>query len=81
MADLISGEKVKCFLDAFNTLASADGILPIKLLRSLLMSIGENPTPEELQEMVDIVDKGARGNVKFPDFLQMMATKGVRLLN
>ena len=75
MADLIGGDKVKCFLDAFNSLASKEGILPTKQLRSLLMSVGENPTPEELQEMVDVVDKGNKGTVKFPDFLQMMATK------
>ena len=75
MNDLIGGDKIRCFLNAFNSVASKEGILPIKELRSLLMSVGENPTPEELQEMISVVDKGNRGIVKFPDFLQMMATK------
>ena len=81
MADMIGGDKVKNFLDAFNALANKEGILHIKELRSLLMSVGENPTPEELQDMVSVVDKANRGIVKFPDFLEMMATKVETILD
>ena len=38
-------------------------------------SVGENPTKEELQDMINWVDKDASGIVKFPDFLYMMASK------
>ena len=38
-------------------------------------SVGENPTKEELQDMINWVDKDATGIVKFPDFLYMMASK------
>ena len=79
MADLIPGEKVNLFLDSFNTLANKDGILPVKLLGDLLRSIGENPTKEELQDMINEVDKEATGIVRFPDFLYMMASKVVLL--
>ena len=78
MADLIPGEKVNLFLDAFNSLADKDGILPIRLLGALLRSVGENPTQVEVQDMINEVDKDATGFVRFPDFLYMMAAK-VRL--
>ena len=78
MADLIPGEKVNLFLDSFNTLANKDGILPVKLLGDLLRFIGENPTQEELQDMINEVDKEATGIVRFPDFLNMMASKVLR---
>ena len=75
MADLIPGEKVNLFLDAFNTLAAKDGILPTRLLGTLLRSVGENPTVEELQDIINTVDREATGFLKFPTFLYMMASK------
>ena len=45
---------------------------------SLNRSVGENPTKEELQDMINWVDKDATGIVKFPDFLYMMASKVLR---
>ena len=93
MVDLIPEEKVRLFLDCFNSLADQDGVLQIKCLGNLLRSVwapttshpsssyistrsvGENPTKEELQDMINWVDKDATGIVKFPDFLYMMASK------
>ena len=37
--------------------------------------IGENPTQEELQDFINMIDKDATGFIKFPDFLFMMASK------
>ena len=92
MVDLIPEEKVRLFLDCFNSLADTDGVLQVKCLGNLLRwasyltpdtsphlslnrSVGENPTKEELQDMINWVDKDATGIVKFPDFLYMMASK------
>ena len=44
-------------------------------------SVGENPTKEELQDMINWIDKDASGIVKFPDFLYMMASKVETLYN
>ena len=48
MADLIPGKKVNLFLDSFNALADKNGILPIRLLGTLLRSVGDNPTQVEV---------------------------------
>ena len=75
MADLLAGEKINLFLDAFNLLADKQGILPTKLLGNLMRSVGENPTQTEVQDMINVVDKDATGIMRFPDFLHMMASK------
>ena len=63
------------FLDSFNRLADRQGVLAVRQLGPLLRSVGENPTKEELQDMVNWLDRDATGIVKFPDFLLMMASK------
>ena len=40
-----------------------------------MKALGENPTKEEVQDMINEVDKDGQGVVKFPEFLSMMATK------
>jgi len=75
MADLVSEEKIMMFQDAFNSLADSNGIISTKMLGQLLKLIGENPPEEEIQDMVNEVDKNATGFVKFPEFLYMMAKK------
>ena len=41
-------------------------------------AVGENPTKEELQDFINMIDKDATGIIKFPDFLFMMASKVLR---
>ena len=47
----------------------------VRVFNILTRSVGENPTKEELQDMINWVNKDATGIVKFPDFLYMMASK------
>lgn len=76
MADIISGDKVSLFMDAFNSIADCTtGVLTTKNLGSVLKNLGENPTSEEIQDMINEVDKDGTGGVKFPAFLDMMAGK------
>ena len=42
-------------------------------------AVGENPTKEELQDFINMIDKDATGIIKFPDFLFMMASKVLRM--
>merc|ERR1712212_247027 len=66
---------VSQFMDSFNQLADKKGLLATKELGTLLRSVGENPTIEELQDMINDLDKDATGVVRFPDFLLLMANK------
>ena len=59
-----------------NLLRSVDidiGIVECSFL--VIRAVGENPTKEELQDFINMIDKEATGFIKFPDFLFMMASK------
>ena len=75
MADLISGDKINEIMDAFNSMADSKGVVQTKRLGDVLKALGENPTKEEVQDMINEVDKEGLGVVKFPTFLAMMASK------
>ncbi|XP_067880499.1 troponin C, slow skeletal and cardiac muscles-like isoform X3 [Heterodontus francisci] len=51
---------------------AADGCISTKELGKVLRMLGQNPTPEELQEMIDEVDEDGSGTVDFDEFLVMM---------
>ena len=75
MADIISEEKVCVIMDAFNSLADRQGTVETKMLGVLMKRLGENPSQEEVQEMINEVDKDGTGPLIFPNFLYMMAKK------
>uniref|UniRef100_A0A7N8XQL0 Troponin C, slow skeletal and cardiac muscles n=1 Tax=Mastacembelus armatus TaxID=205130 RepID=A0A7N8XQL0_9TELE len=49
-----------------------DGCISTKELGKVMRMLGQNPTPEELQEMIDEVDEDGSGTVDFDEFLVMM---------
>uniref|UniRef100_A0A3B1JXU3 Troponin C, slow skeletal and cardiac muscles n=1 Tax=Astyanax mexicanus TaxID=7994 RepID=A0A3B1JXU3_ASTMX len=49
-----------------------DGCISTKELGKVMRMLGQNPTQEELQEMVDEVDEDGSGTVDFDEFLVMM---------
>lgn len=51
------------------------GTITTKDLQSLMRSLGQNPTEEELQDMINEVDCDGIGTIDFPDFLEMQARK------
>ena len=75
MADTLTEEKVTMFMDAFNSIADRNGVIRTRELGIVMKTLGENPTPEEVQNMINEVDKEGIGTVKFPSFLTMMASK------
>merc|ERR1712130_200214 len=75
MADTISGDKVTQIVDAFNGVADGKGLVATKMLGTLMKSMGENPSKEEIQDMINEVDKDGVGTIRFPAFLTMMASK------
>merc|ERR1712172_143466 len=54
---------------------NADGAITIKELGSAMRSMGQSPTDEELQEMIEEVDLNGNGTIEFSEFLSKMAGK------
>ncbi|XP_006005735.1 troponin C, slow skeletal and cardiac muscles-like [Latimeria chalumnae] len=49
-----------------------DGCISTKELGKVMRMLGQSPTAEELQEMIDEVDEDGSGTVDFDEFLVMM---------
>ena len=64
MADIISEEKVCVIMDAFNSLADRQGTVETKMLGVLMKRLGENPSQEEIQDMINEVDKEGVGIIR-----------------
>jgi troponin C len=52
---------------------SEDGTISTKQLGKVLRMLGQNPSEQELQEMVDEVDEDGSGTIDFDEFTQMMS--------
>lgn len=75
MADILSGSMVNTFMDGFNSMANSKGVLAVRDLGKLLRKVGENPSQAEVQALANQVDKDGTGIIRFPAFLDLMATK------
>jgi len=77
MSDLISTlpeEMIGVLKEKFDERA-ADGSIDTIQLGHVLRSLGYNPTPGEVVDMAETVDKDGTGLLDFPEFLLMMAMK------
>ncbi|KAL4226321.1 Calmodulin [Mactra antiquata] len=52
-----------------------DGTITTKELSTVMRSLGQNPSEEELRQMVKMVDSDNNGEVDFDEFLEMIARK------
>ncbi|KAM4654603.1 troponin C, slow skeletal and cardiac muscles [Amazona ochrocephala] len=68
---LLLSPEFKAAFDIF-VLGAEDGCISTKELGKVMRMLGQNPTPEELQEMIDEVDEDGSGTVDFDEFLVMM---------
>jgi troponin C len=71
----ITDEQKNEFKAAFDIFVedSEDGTISTKELGKVLRMLGQNPSEQELQEMVDEVDEDGSGTIDFDEFTQMMA--------
>ena len=76
MADQFTKEQIDEFKDGFILFdKDNNGSITAKELGVVMRSVGENPTEEELQVMIDEVDANGNGTIEFPEFLTMMKAK------
>ena len=52
-----------------------DGVISMKELGTVMRSLGQNPTEQELQDMINEVDSDGTGTIDFPEFLAFLARK------
>lgn len=74
MAVEVTEEQKNEFRAAFDIFVedSTDGTISTKELGKVLRMLGQNPSEQELQEMVDEVDEDGSGTIDFDEFCQMM---------
>jgi Ca2+-binding EF-hand superfamily protein len=75
MAVEVTEEQKNEFRAAFDIFVedSTDGTISTKELGKVLRMLGQNPSEQELQEMVDEVDEDGSGTIDFDEFCQMMS--------
>ena len=72
----LTAQQVNEFKEVFSLFdVNNDGQVSTKELGTVMRSLGQNPTEEELATMVAEIDKDNSGYVEFPEFATMMAQK------
>ncbi|XP_075260614.1 calmodulin-like [Convolutriloba macropyga] len=72
----LTDEEIAEFREAFQHFdKDRDGTISTKELGVVLRSLGQNPTEQELTEMINEVDEDGNGTLEFKEFLTMMAVR------
>ena len=72
----LNKEQIEEIKDAFSLFdKDGDGTITTKELGTVMRSLGQNPTENELQEMINEVDADKSGSIEFTEFLNLMAKK------
>ncbi|KAL3846704.1 hypothetical protein ACJMK2_017672 [Sinanodonta woodiana] len=73
MVDKLTQEQLGEFKEAFSMFdKDGDGTITTKELGTVMRSMGQNPTEEELANMIDDVDVDGNGRIDFNEFVTMM---------
>ncbi|KAG6664809.1 hypothetical protein I3843_02G103100 [Carya illinoinensis] len=76
MAEVLSEEQVVEFKEAFGLFdGDGDGCITLEELATVIRSLDQNPTEEELQDMLSEVDADGNGTIEFAEFLNLMVKK------
>ena len=70
----MSSEQLREFREAFAFFdKDGDGCITVEELSTVVRSLGQSPTPEELRDMVRDVDADGNGTIEFAEFLALMS--------
>ncbi|XP_026423629.1 calmodulin-like protein 11 isoform X1 [Papaver somniferum] len=76
MAESLTQDQIVEFQEAFCLFdKDGDGCITIEELATVICSLDQNPTEEELQDMIKEVDVDGNGTIEFGEFLSLMARK------
>ncbi|KAL2486882.1 Calmodulin-like protein 8 [Abeliophyllum distichum] len=76
MAEVLNEEQIVEFQEAFSLFdKDGDGCITIEELATVIRSLDQNPTEEELHDMIKEVDSDGNGTIEFAEFLNLMAKK------
>eukprot|EP00397_Hematodinium_sp_SG-2012_P060343 GEMP01078446.1.p1 GENE.GEMP01078446.1~~GEMP01078446.1.p1 ORF type:complete len:159 (+),score=50.14 GEMP01078446.1:136-612(+) len=71
-----SEDQIEEFKEAFSLFdKDGNGTITAEELGVVMRSIGRNPTNEQLRQMIAEVDEDGSGEIEFPEFLKLMASK------
>merc|ERR1719498_2048925 len=72
----LTEDQVEEFKEAFALFdKDGDGTITADELGVVMRSLGRNPTREELEAMIAEVDEDGSGEIEFPEFIKLMASK------
>ncbi len=73
MLDEVPQDRRKEYKDAFEMFdKNKDGVITTKELANIMRSLNQDPTEEELNEMIEEVDLDKNGEVDFEEFVTLM---------
>ncbi|KAM7482894.1 hypothetical protein LguiB_007477 [Lonicera macranthoides] len=76
MAEQLTEEQISEFKESFKLFdQNGDGVISSNELGSVMKSLGQNPTEDEVQSMIKEVDADHSGTINFTEFLNLMAKK------
>ena len=72
----LTEKDVADFWEAFQIVDDdKNGEICVKELGVILQTLGQNPTKQELTDMIASVDKNGNGEIDFGEFLELMSEK------
>ena len=72
----LTQEQIMEFKEAFCLFdKDGDGCITADELATVIRSLDQNPTEQELQDMINEIDSDGNGTIEFSEFLNLMANK------
>ncbi|EWC43761.1 calmodulin [Drechslerella stenobrocha 248] len=76
MANQLSSDEIETFREAFNHFdKDGNGEISVDELADVMRSLGQNPTEEELRDIIHEVDRNFTDTIDFEEFLELMAPR------
>ncbi|XP_052805416.1 calmodulin-like isoform X2 [Mya arenaria] len=76
MSDTLTDDQIREYREAFSLFdKDGDGMITTQELGTVLKSLCQKPTDNELKDMINEVDLDGNGTIDFDEFLAMMTNK------